>query len=74
MQTLFSGGPIDTAHQDDVVQLVPCHRIINLPNFIRPAQATTMEGARGTYTHVAAQGHKNTRTALPKTITFLSHP
>jgi hypothetical protein len=44
---LFSGGPIDTAHQDDV-QLVPCHRIINLPNFIRPAQAM-MEGARGTY-------------------------
>ena len=39
-----------------------------------------MKGARGTYTHVAAQGHKNTRTALegfeacPKTITFLSHP
>ena len=79
MQTLFSGGPIDTAHQDDVVQLIPCHRIINLPNFIRPAQAM-MKGARGTYTHVAAQGHKNTRTALegfeacPKTITFLSHP
>jgi hypothetical protein len=54
MQTLFSGGPIDTAHQDDVVQLVPCHRIINLPNFIRPAQAM-MEGARGTSTRGCAR-------------------